>query len=208
VAVNFDLVAPHYRWLEKIVFGPRLQIARMAFVRQLSPPRRVLVVGEGDGRFLAEFVKLHPETEITCVEASPRMLELARKRTAGHPVHFLRATLEGAELPEGYYDLVVTHFFLDCFPEKTLPEIVARLARATGPQAQWLIAEFQEPVGGWLRLPRRGLIRFMYFFFRLCAGIEGRRLIDYRPLLRANGFELSSSAGSPNDMIRSELWRR
>jgi ubiquinone/menaquinone biosynthesis C-methylase UbiE len=208
VAVSFDFVASHYRWLEKIVFGPRLQAARMAFVRQLSPARRVLVVGEGDGRFLAEFVELHPGAEIDCVEASPRMLELARKRTAGHPVRFLCATLEGTEFPEGYYDLLVTHFFLDCFPKKTLPEIVARLGRAAGPHAQWLIAEFQEPVGGWLRLPRRWLIRFMYFFFRLCAGIEARRLIDYRPLLRAIGFEISSSTGSPNDMIRSELWRR
>jgi len=180
----------------------------MAFVRQLGPVRRVLVVGEGDGRFLAEFVKSQPEAEIDCLEASAQMIALARKGIASESIHFRCVTLQEAELPEGLYDLVVTHFFLDCFAGETLPEMVARLARAAAPQAQWLIAEFHEPKTGWLRLPSRWLIDVMYFFFRLCAGIEGRRLIDYRPLLRANGFKLSDSIGSPNEMIRSELWRR
>jgi ubiquinone/menaquinone biosynthesis C-methylase UbiE len=208
VAVSFDLIAPYYCRLENVVFGSRLQAARTAFVSQLAPPQRVLVVGEGDGRFLAEFAKLQPEAEIDCLESSPRMIELAKKRTRGRKINFLCAALEELELSKGSYNLVVTHFFLDCFSEKTLPEIVSRIARAAAPRADWLIAEFQEPAGGWFRFARSGLIRFMYFFFRLSAGIEGRRLIDYGPLLQASGFTLSRVAGSPNDMIRSELWRR
>ena len=206
--MNFDFLAPYYRLLEKIVFGPRLQTARMAFVRQVSPPRRVLVAGEGDGRFLAEFVKFHPRAKIDCIEASPRMVALARKRTAAHPIRFLSITVEGAELRDRYYDLVVTHFFLDCFAEKSLAATVSKLARAAAPQSQWLVADFQEPAAGWSRFLSCWLIGLMYLFFRLCAGIEGRRLIDYHPLLRAHGFELSSSTAAPNEMVRSELWQR
>jgi hypothetical protein len=58
--VNFNQVAPHYRWLERLVFGRKLQEARIAFVRQIAPPRRVLVAGAGKGRFPAEFVRAHP----------------------------------------------------------------------------------------------------------------------------------------------------
>ena len=69
-AVSFNLIARHYRWLETIVFGNQLQQARLAFVRDVGAPRRVLLVGEGNGRFLAEFVRAHPGAAIDCVEAS------------------------------------------------------------------------------------------------------------------------------------------
>jgi len=206
--VSFDLLAPHYQWLEKIVFGQRLQDARIAFIRQVSSARRVLVIGEGDGRFLAEFVKSYPRAEIDCLDASPRMLALVRKRTLGRPIRFINASLEKAELSRNCYDLLVTHFFFDCFGEKTLPKVIEKLEGAAAVEAEWLIAEFQQPVCGWRGLAGRWLINFMYFFFQLFAGIEARRLIDYRPLLRAHGFNLVNGQGSPNEMIRSELWRR
>jgi hypothetical protein len=48
----------------------------------------------------------------------------------------------------------------------------------------------------------------MYFFFRVVAGIEARQLVDYRPLLRQQRFDLTKNTVSPNEMICSELWRR
>ena len=84
--MSFDFVAPFYQILERIVFGSKLQTARMAFVPEITRRQRVLVVGEGDGRFLAEFVEFWPESEIVCVEASRRMIERARKRTVGHRI--------------------------------------------------------------------------------------------------------------------------
>src|SRR5262249_47506201 len=151
----FDLLAPHYHWLEKIVFGRRLQDARTAFIREVNSPRRVLVIGEGDGRFLAEFVKFYPQAEIDCLDASPRMLALARRRTLGKPIRFINASLEKAELSRNAYDLLVTHFFLDCFGEKTLPKIIGQLTGAAAVEAEWLIAEFQQPVRGWRSLTGR-----------------------------------------------------
>src|SRR5262249_15176186 len=130
------------------------------------------------------------------------------KRTLGKPIRFINAPVEKAELPPKAYDLLVTHFFLDCFGAKTLPKIIEQLANAAVFEAEWLIAEVQQPARGWRGLAGRWLISFMYFFFRLFAGIEGQRLIDYRPFLRANGFELVFEKGSPNEIVRSELWRR
>ena len=206
--MNFDRVAPHYRWLETLVFGRKLQQARIAFVSQIAPPRRVLVAGEGNGRFLAEFVRAHPRVEVDCVEASARMIEIARERIQSGQVQFICADLREAKLERESYDLLVTHFFLDCFAETGLAGIVAKLAGLATADAQWLIAEFCEPAAGWRRLRARGLIAAMYFFFRALAGIEGRRLLDYQPIVRSAGFRLTSERFLANAMIRSQLWQR
>jgi SAM-dependent methyltransferase len=78
--VNFDLVAPHYRLLESIAFGNALQSARTCWIQQIPRPRRALIVGEGNGRFLCELLRAHPKIDIDCVEASGRMVALARAR--------------------------------------------------------------------------------------------------------------------------------
>ncbi|MGH8095006.1 MAG: class I SAM-dependent methyltransferase [Chthoniobacterales bacterium] len=205
--MNFDRVARHYRWLETLVFGNQLQEARIAFLREIPRPRRVLVLGEGNGRFLAEFVRAHPTALVDCVEASARMIELARQRVNAAQLHFIHANVQDTALKPGTHDLIVTHFFLDCFDEKALSTLIDRLACAATPAAYWLVADFCEPKCGWRRLHARFLIAFMYFFFRAAAGIEARRLVDYRPFLQAKGFILAREVLSPNEMVRSELWR-
>lgn len=206
--MNFDLVAPFYRWLERAVFGNRLQAARCAFVRQIGQPQRALIVGEGDGRFLEQLRKAHPQLRIECLDASARMLALARARVGDDHVQYLHADLCEAAFPSQRYDLLVTHFLLDCFDEQTLPPAVKKLAGAATADATWLVAEFCEPSRGWRRWGARGLIATMYFFFRLSAGLTTRRLVDYQPYLRAEGFRLTNEMFFGGGMIRSQLWRR
>ena len=206
--MNFDPVAAPYHWLETIVFGDQLQQARVAFMREMGRPRRALVIGEGDGRFLAEFVRLYPETPVDCIEASARMIGLAQRAAGAAPVKFIQADIGSVALVENSYDLIVTHFFLDCFTDETLPRLIDRLAYAATAESLWLIADFCHPPHGWRRWRARALIATMYSFFRAVAGIEARKLVDYRPVLRPQGFCLTKNTVSPNGMICSELWLR
>ncbi len=206
--MNFDRVAPAYRGLEELVFGQQLQAARCAFVRQISAAQRALVVGEGDGRFLEQLRRAQPALFVDCVDASAKMLELTRARVGENGVRLIQADLRVAAFPPRRYDLVVTHFFLDCFKEKTLRQIVKKLSAAATEEATWLIADFHLPAGGWRRSGARLLLAVMHLFFRLVAGLEARRLVDYAPLLRAAGWTLADEAISPNEMIRSQLWER
>ena len=53
-----------------------------SFISQTIDTKRGLLVGEGNGRFLAELMRPNPEAEIDCVDASAAMIQCARVRTA------------------------------------------------------------------------------------------------------------------------------
>lgn len=84
--MSFDWLAPHYDWLEAGLAGQRLQCARTAQLAALAGRRRILSVGEGHGRFAAACLARYPGAELTCVEASPRMIARAQRRL-GHAAH-------------------------------------------------------------------------------------------------------------------------
>src|SRR5687768_4095337 len=85
--MSFDRLAPHYRWLEWILAGPKLQRCRTAFLPVITPPRHALLIGEGNGRFLVELLRAHPCVRVLCVDASARMLECARARLHAHQLN-------------------------------------------------------------------------------------------------------------------------
>ena len=208
--MSFDAIAPWYRTLETIAFGGALQRARVACLGELGSPRRALIVGEGNGRFLAELLRTHPAVEVDCADASERMLDLARGRL-GHEtggVRFLHRDIMSWTPPVDHYDLIVTHFFLDCFPEEELAEIVRKLARASTADSSWLLADFCVPPGGFRRIRARVWLRAMYRFFRYVAAIPARELVDPTPFLSAAGFRLVSQQLFRGGVLKSERWKR
>ena len=211
--MSFDAVAPWYRTLETIAFGNALQRARLACLDAIGSPRRALIVGEGNGRFLAALLQRHPLLRIDCVDSSQRMLELARQsvlRTV--PDEIGRVTFLPADVtswtPNDRYDLIVTHFLLDCFSVQRVGGIVAKLAQAAAPKAAWLLADFRVPEAGFVRGHARVWLAVMYWFFRSVARIEARDLVDPSPFLRAEGFVLERQLLFRFGMLKSELWRK
>jgi ubiquinone/menaquinone biosynthesis C-methylase UbiE len=207
--VSFDAIAPWYRALETIAFGNALQRARVACLDEIGTPRRALIVGEGNGRFLAQLLRNQLTIEVDCVDASQRMLDLARRRVADNAsrVRFLQREISSWEPSGDRYDLIVTHFFLDCFREDQLRVIVAKLSRAATADAVWLVADFCIPASGFAHFRTRMWLAAMYRFFRYTAAIPARELIDPSRLLRVEGFTLARQNLFRLGMIKSELWR-
>jgi ubiquinone/menaquinone biosynthesis C-methylase UbiE len=211
--VSFDTIAPWYRTLEWIAFGDDLQRCRIACLDDVLAPQRALVVGEGNGRFLCELLRRHPGVEVDCIDVSQRMLQLARKRLerdspqAVPRVRFLQHDLTSWSPPGRHYDLVVTHFFLDCFAEAQLAAIVRKLAQATIENANWLLADFCVPAKGLARFRAHAWLAVMYRFFRVTARIGARQLVDPTPFLRDEGFALARHHVFRSGMLKSEVWR-
>jgi ubiquinone/menaquinone biosynthesis C-methylase UbiE len=211
--VSFDLVAPYYRALETIAFGNALHQARIHWINNIPRPGRALIVGEGNGRFLCDFLDVHPGVEIDCVDASKRMLEIARSRVCRtHPqsstgVRFLQRDILHWAPPDSY-DLIVTHFFLDCFEMPQLKSIVGKLADVARKDAIWLLTDFMLPKSRLARAHSAVWLRAMYAFFRLSARIEAKELVDPRAHLEAEGFRPVAIKLSRWQMLNAGIYAR
>ena len=211
--MSFDRVARSFRLLETIAFGQSLQRARVRWLETIPRPQRVLILGEGNGRFLCELLRVHPKIDIDCIDASERMLTLARTRTCQRDpeswsrVQFIHADIRNWS-PLHSYDLIVTHFFFDCFPRDEVKAIVHKVARAATPGAVWLLADFTVPPAGILaRAHAKFCLRIMYLFFRNAAGIAANELVDPSPYLEEHNFVPISRQSSRAAMLKSELWQ-
>ena len=200
--MNCNSIARWYRWIEYVAFGNSLQQRRTAFLAQVADAQRVLVLGDGDGRFLEKLVEQDPLARIDYVDVCGRMLELARTRAGTGRVIYHQADALEIPLPERGYDLIVTHFFLDCFDEAGAARLVERAALAACPNARWLISEFRPT---WWSPP---LLAGLYLFFRITTGLKTRRLIDHHPLIARYGFRVVRSESAWFGLLTSELWAR
>jgi ubiquinone/menaquinone biosynthesis C-methylase UbiE len=197
--VNFDRVAPVYALLERAVFGPALQRARTALLDCLEQPRRALLIGDGDGRFSAELLRRFPQVELDIVEPSAAMSAIAQRRcgTAGAArARWHVLPVQRFEPGERAWDLVVTQFVLDVFDQGQAEVLIGRLAPRTG---MWLVAEFQPGVFDLL-------LRIMYLFFRVAAGLRIRHIPRYREALEAAGLRRIAERAFWRGFIRTELY--
>ena len=210
---RFDHLAKHYDLMERLLAGGKLERCRNAFWDEISPVENALLVGEGHGKFLASLLQRNPSVQVTCVDASARMLEVARQRLlrAALPldrVQFIRAEVPAWNPPAERYDLVATHFFLDCFPRDQLAAVISSLRRAARPGAWWLVSDFQIPRAGFKRLRALVIHRLMYGFFRVATKLPASALVLPQPFLRQNGFVRVSRSEFDWGLLCAELWKR
>lgn len=185
-----------------------MQRRRVAFLNTVCDARRGLVLGDGDGRFLNAFVQAAPEAEVDALDSSPAMIALARRRTGPGRVCFHRADAREFAFAPGAYDVIVTHFFLDCLTDAEVARLVPRIAAATATGARWLVSEFALPAGGLARWRAAVWIWLSYRAFGWATGLRARRLPDYGAALRAAGFGLERAEAACGGLLVSQLWRR
>jgi ubiquinone/menaquinone biosynthesis C-methylase UbiE len=202
---NFDPLAHLYRYLEFAMFGRALWRRRIVYLPQLNASTRVLMAGEGDGRFLAAFLQENPLAQVDYFDSSAKMLALARRRTLAHlhRVRYFQVDFLDAPQLHTTYNAVVTHFFLDCFTNAELDRIIPLVAQAADTGAYWVVSEFSAKSFVW-----RILIRGLYFFFGRTTGLRVTKLPSYHQILSATGFRLIKSETSLAGLLISELWVR
>jgi hypothetical protein len=208
---NFNLIARPYRWLEYLTLGNALENCRTHHLPKLLDRHRGLVLGDGDGRFLAQLLTQNPTLHADAVDASTVMLQLLRQRCEAsassldarlstHNVNALTFPLRGP------YDLVVTHFFLDCFTQPELDALITRITPTLTHGALWLISDFRIPTG-LMHLPAKLIVRSLYLAFRLLTGLRTTHLPDHAtPLLQA-GLVRIAYQHRLLGLLTTELWQ-
>ncbi len=207
-APNFNRIARPYRWLEYLIFGPALQRCRLHFLPRLLHSRRALVLGDGDGRFLARLLAANPRLHAVAVDLSPQMLHLLGKRAAPATNRLTTYQADARTFqPHDAFDLVVTHFFLDCLTQPELDQFITRLSPHLSPGALWLLSDFRIPTGH-LRLPARALVRLLYLAFRALTGLRTTRLPDHAVALHRHGLIRLDRHLPLRGILTTELWQR
>jgi SAM-dependent methyltransferase len=207
---RFDCVARIYRLMEYLTFGPMLEHCRFHHLPALQNSCRSLVLGDGDGRFLAQLLATSPVLQADAVDASPAMLALLRARVthikAQHRLTITQADARTFE-PSRDYDLVATHFFLDCLTEPEVDHLITRIRPHLVDGAQWLVSEFQIPETGRLqKWVARTIIATLYAAFRLLTGLTVTQIPPWPEVLTRHGFQRKATRTWLGGLLISELW--
>jgi SAM-dependent methyltransferase len=97
------------------------------------PARRVLDVGTGGGGTAALVAERWPESEVTAIDLSRRMLRVARSNHPHANIDFVRSPSHVTSFADSYFDLVV---FLNAVANPI------EIARVTTADAEILVASF------------------------------------------------------------------
>jgi len=210
---NFDPIARPYRWLEYLTLGRTLERCRLHYLPSLLQQKRALILGDGDGRFLAHLLAQNPQLQADAVDTSAAMLELLRRRceaavsnTAPHlQIHHTDALAFSPTHGEKY-DLVVTHFFLDCLTQPDLEAVIARIVPTLAPNALWLLSDFRIPAGP-MHLPAKIIVCALYLAFRILTGLRTTRLPDHATPLTQAGLTRIAYHYRLAGLLTTELWQ-
>jgi ubiquinone/menaquinone biosynthesis C-methylase UbiE len=209
-SVNFDRIARPYRWLEYASFGPWLERCRSAQLVHLAGARHALLLGDGDGRFLVRLLA-HANLTAEVVDSSHSMLRILERRVrrSGRQA-CQRICLHHADAlewnPTRSYDLIVSHFFLDCFFPGQLEQLLDRLLPYALPGARWVISEFAIPSSAPVAHLARAVVGLLYRAFGLLTGLRVRALPDYATALRRRGLVLVHECHYLAGLLRSQVW--
>jgi len=208
---DFNFIARPYRWLEYLTLGRTLERCRTHYLPQLRDRRRALVLGDGDGRFLAQLLARNPPLQADAVDTNTTMLRLLRQRSeAAVPDTNTRLRIHHSDALTfplvSPYDLVVTHFFLDCLTQDEVNSLVTRVASTLAPGALWLVSEFRIP-NGFMRLPALAFVRGLYLAFRVLTGLRTVKLPDHVTSLRQSGLVRIAQQHSFAGLLSTELWK-
>ena len=211
--MQFDRVARYYPWMEFLFAPVLMQRCRTAYLEQTQHCRQALLAGEGHGLFLEALLRTNPKIRVSCIERSARMIEQARLRLVRKGLDVSRVTFQHANLMECQwsgtsFDLIATHFFLDCLKPAQIRRVARLMAANSTPKAIWLLADFRVPETGWRRWRAIGILASLYLFFRCSVNLSAKWLTPPDRFLRASGFNLRRRRFASFGFAHSDLWQR
>lgn len=199
---NYDRAAKWYDGLASLVFGTRLEDAKITHLNNVRSGDHVLIVGGGSGRLLAYLDELGIACHVDFVEVSHRMMQSARKKSLSKiTVDYYQKDIL-LHTSNKKYDVVITNFFFDQYNEAACHNYLRHFMAFLREGGLLLYADFIPPEGRSDKI----LKDLMYSFFRLTIGLGKVQLIDHRIIFRKAGLLLEKSA-MISSFIVSEVYR-
>jgi len=183
VVRHYSRLAPAYdrRW-DRYSRG---SLGKLVELLPLTGDERILDIACGTGRLEGLLRQDHPDLDVTGVDLSPHMIDVARGRLPEDVrTRWLQGTLETLQLPEASFDLVTCNNAFHLFPEQQAS--LVKMARLTRPGGVVAIVD-------WCReYPQIGALQLVV---RLGAG-QRRRILNRAELsvmLAKTGLEVETA---------------
>ena len=174
---GYDVIAPFYDLVVKIIFGKKIKELQICHFKQIKNNSKVLILGGGTGWILEEIDIQKSGLTITYIDLSSNMISKSKKRhLLNNNILFIQGTQEN--IPDVGYDVLITNFYLDLFPEKELVRIVKNLSKFNF--SLWIWTDF---------VPNKSykwLEKVMIMFFKIITGLKNNKVYQYQEIIEKN----------------------
>jgi tRNA (cmo5U34)-methyltransferase len=183
--MSFDVIAPVYDLLSRMVYGKSIVAAQKYFLKDIPEGAHVLIVGGGTGWIIEELFAVNKTCSVVYIEASQKMLQKAQSRMNSSDKSRIQFIFQSEMPSEGSYDVIITNFFLDVFPSYKLIYIIQQLKDRVVTNGRWIVTDFVDDGKRWQRF----LLKVMYAFFRSVSKLEASILPPWQRLLMDAGMQ-------------------
>lgn len=202
---DFSPIAPVYDLIGSLFFGGKLHSSQLENLSKL--PKRfkhILIVGGGTGKFLKDLIAVKEFEQLTYVDISPKMIDLAKSKVSEKEnIHFING--DEATIPNQSYDLIITHYFLDCFDQEKFEELAHRLLNKLTVGGYWSMVDFYiNPKSSHFK---KYFVCFLYKFFKLSCHLNTKELPDFETWFLKN-LLLKEDALSCLKLLRSTVYQK
>lgn len=203
---NYNLLAPIYDSLGRLVYFGALRRAQLHFLNEIPKGSRILFIGGGTGFLLNPLFEHSAPGEVWYIEKSAAMIR--KSKNVLNPKYrnqtfFLHGTQEDIHEKEEF-DVVLSFFFFDQFRFMALGKIFLRLNTHLKADGIWLWADFIPPQTWW----QKGLMRMMLVFFSLTTRLGTNQVYDVPGIFKQRGLRLEKEAFYYGGFIRTVLFRK
>ncbi len=171
---DFDKLAFIYDQLARLVFGKSMVESQKHFLNAIPEGSRILILGGGTGWILMELLKIKKEMSVCYIEASAKMIDIAKARlNRDERIQFIHGT--ESDIPsDSQFDFIITNFYLDLFTNESLKIVIGKIGNSLAPQGKWIATDFTS--NQWWH---RVMLKVMYFFFNVTCNIESKKLPEW-----------------------------
>ncbi len=145
----FDEISPRYDFLNHLLSANFDKLWRRKVVEILKShqPERVLDVATGTGDLAVLTAKKLPDAQITGLDLSPKMLEVAKKKIKNteleHRIKFIEGDAENLPFEEAHFEAATVAFGVRNFQD--LDKGLKEISRVLKPGGVLVVLEFSNP---------------------------------------------------------------
>ena len=211
---GFDFLSPMYNKISQAFFGKSLINSQKYFIPNLKKAKSVLILGGGTGEILADLMKFQISEYYYYLDISQGMIDRSEKLISEkfieniNQVRFDCGSYQNISVHPPF-DLVITPYFLDCFKEKEVENVINLLHSKLADGGEWLFVDFNVSNKSFIsKISSYLIIKFLYLFFNVLCRINVYQLPNFSKYFSEQKLEVISEKYFLQEMLVGRIYKK